>query len=68
MVAGYGTVSTGIIMYKKIDIFLKDLRGNYAYECSTNKSKTCKDAKAKYLALHNYLDAGQVKAIKSMAY
>ena len=49
-------------MYKKINIYLKNTRGFYAYECSTTWSKTCKEAKAKFLAIHNYLDAGQVKA------
>lgn len=46
----------------KIDIFLKNLRGNYTYECSTTQSKTCKEAKAKFLAIHNYLSPNQVKA------
>ena len=49
-------------MYPKINIYLKNLRGNYTYECSTNMSKTCKEAKRKFLAIHNYLDATQVKA------
>lgn len=49
-------------MYKKIDIYLKNIKGVYTYECSTNMSKTCKEAKAKFLQKHNYLDAGQVKA------
>jgi hypothetical protein len=49
-------------MYKKINIYLKNRNGNYAYECSTNMSKTCKEAKNKFLAVHNYLDITQVKA------
>jgi hypothetical protein len=48
--------------YKKIDIYLKDLNGNYVYECSTNSYATCKQAKASFLAKHNYLDVTQVKA------
>ena len=52
-------------MNKKIDILLKDLKGNYQYECSTNWSKTCKEAKEKFLRIHNYLDITQVKAIFS---
>ena len=48
--------------YKKIDIYLKDLNGNYAYECSTNSYATCKQAKASFLTKHNYLDNSQVKA------
>jgi hypothetical protein len=49
-------------MYKKIDIYLKNLRGFYQYECSTNWSKTCKEAKTNFLRIHNYLDKTQVKA------
>ena len=48
-------------MYKKIDIYLKNLKGMYAYECSTNMSKTCKQAKASFLAKHSYLSPEQVK-------
>jgi len=48
--------------YKKIDIYLKNLKGFYQYECSTNWSKTCKEAKNRFLNKHNYLDASQVKA------
>ena len=50
-------------MYKKIDIYLKNLRGFWQYECSTNWSKTCKEAKYKFLLKENYLDNSQVKAI-----
>lgn len=49
-------------MYKKINIYLKNLRGVYTYECSTTWSKTCKEAKASFLKKHNYLDSSQVKA------
>jgi len=49
--------------YKKIDIYLRNLRGMYAYECSTTWSKTCKEAKQKFLYRHNYLDATQVRAV-----
>jgi hypothetical protein len=48
-------------MYRKIDIFLKNLNGTYVYECSTNWSKTCKEAKKAFLNKHNYLDDSQVK-------
>ncbi len=47
---------------KKIDIYLKTLKGFYQYECSTTWSKTCKEAKEKFLRIHNYLDKTQVKA------
>jgi len=47
---------------KKIDIFLKNLKGFWKYECSTNSSKNCKDAKRKFLLKENYLDISQVKA------
>jgi hypothetical protein len=50
-------------MEKKIDIYLKNLRGFWQYECSTNWSKTCKEAKQKFLNKENYLDKGQVKAV-----
>lgn len=49
-------------MQRKIDIYLKNTKGNYAYECTTSNSRTCKEAKAKFLARHNYLDSTQVKA------
>lgn len=45
---------------KKIDFYLKDLKGNYAYECSSIAYKTCKEAKDKFCALHR-LDHSQVK-------
>lgn len=47
---------------KKIDIYLRNTKGVYAYECSTNMSKTCKEAKARFLKIHNYLSQDQVKA------
>ena len=50
-------------MYKKIDIYLKSLNGNYAYECSTNWYKTCKEAKQSFLNKHSYLDTAQVKTV-----
>ena len=43
---------------KKIDIFV-----NGIYKCSTNWSKTCKEAKHKFLLKENYLDISQVKAL-----
>ena len=48
-------------MYKKIDIYLKNLKGFWQYECSTNWSKTCKEAKEKMLLKHNYLSKDQIK-------
>ena len=51
------------LQYKKIDIFLFDrFRKTYRYEASTTWSKTCKEAKAKFLKVHNYLSTDQVKA------
>jgi len=50
-------------MYKKIDVYLRNLKGFWQYECSTNYSKTCKEAKQKFLLKENYLDNSQVKAI-----
>jgi len=52
-------------MYKKIDIYLKNLRGFWQYECSTTWSKNCKEAKQKFLNRENYLDKSQVKALFS---
>jgi hypothetical protein len=49
-------------MYKKIDIYLRNLKGFWQYETSTNGSKTCKEAKQKFLLRENYLDDSQVKA------
>jgi hypothetical protein len=47
---------------KKIDIYLKNLNGFYGYECSTNASKTCKEAKDRYLkGIGRGLDSSQVK-------
>jgi len=46
--------------YKKIDIYLKNLKGFYAYECSTNAYPTCRQAKASMLKRHG-LDDSQVK-------
>jgi hypothetical protein len=48
--------------YKKIDIYLKNLKRIYQYECSTTRSKTCKEAKESFLKKYNYLDKTQVKA------
>lgn len=45
---------------RKIDIFLKNSRGFWRYECSTNAARTCKEAKARFCAQHA-LDASQVK-------
>ena len=50
-------------MYKKIDIYLRNLKGFWQYECSTTWSKTCKEAKHKFLLKENYLDISQVKAL-----
>ena len=49
----------------KIDIFLKHLNGFYQYECSTTQSKTCKEAKQKFLQLHSGIHKDQVKASKA---
>jgi hypothetical protein len=49
-------------MHRKIDIFLFNRTHNiWQYECSTNQSKTCKEAKAKYMARFGGLDDKQVK-------
>ena len=50
---------------KKIDIYLKDLKGFYKYECSTTWSKTCKQAKITFLKKHAYLSPEQVKVVFS---
>jgi hypothetical protein len=46
--------------YPKIDIYLRHLNGQREYHMSTTWSRTCKEAKARFLLEHNYLDAGQV--------
>lgn len=48
--------------YRKIDIYLKNPRGGYTYGCSTTRSKTCKEAKRRFLEVHNYLHPDQVRA------
>lgn len=49
-------------MYKKINIYLLNRStGNFVYYCATNWSKTCKEAKEKFLLKHNYLSKDQVK-------
>lgn len=48
---------------RKINIYLLN-KGQklWVYECSTNWSKTCKDAKENFLKRHEYLAREQVKA------
>lgn len=49
-------------MHKKIDIYLYSRTKKYwAYECSTNQSKSCKEAKNRFVSLHG-LDSEQVRA------
>ena len=45
---------------KKIDIYLKNTRGFWQYECSTTWAKTCREAKQKFCVSHS-LDNTQVK-------
>ena len=52
---------------RKIDIYLKSLNGFYQYECSKKWAKTCKEAKNRFLKIHNYLSPEQVKASYSMS-
>ena len=48
--------------YRKIDIYLYNLaHGCWQYECSTTWAKTCKYAKARFVARHG-LHPDQVKA------
>jgi hypothetical protein len=52
---------------KKIDIYTRRLltglaNSGFIYECSTTWSKTCKEAKARFLSAHPYLQPQQVKA------
>jgi len=50
-------------MQRKIDIYLFNRTHKiYQYECSTMQAKTCKEAKANYMARFKGLDDGQVKA------
>ena len=50
-------------MKKKIDIYLFNFTHKcWQYECSTMQSKTCKEAKAKFLLVHSGLHPSQVKA------
>lgn len=47
---------------KKIDIYLKNLKGFWQYECSTNWSKTCKKVKQAFCVRHS-LSSNQVKCL-----
>lgn len=48
--------------YKKIDIYIKYGKNTwFDYYASTNRVKTCKEAKARFLSLHNFSE-NQVKA------
>jgi hypothetical protein len=38
--------------YKKIHIHLKGGQYKWFYACSTNQSKTCREAKARFLEAH----------------
>lgn len=49
---------------KKIDLYTKNLRGNWVYKCSTMAHSTCKQAKTSLCNRHN-LDKSQVKAVYS---
>jgi hypothetical protein len=49
-------------MYKKIDLFIKNSRGGWTYVCTTQQSRTCKEAKEKFLSVNKKLDTKQVKA------
>ena len=51
--------------HPKIDIFIRSIfkpHNAWKYECSTTWSSTCRNAKAKFIAMHNYLDPKHVKA------
>jgi len=39
-------------LYKKIHIHLKGGQYKWFYACSTNQSKTCKEAKQRFLEAH----------------
>lgn len=48
---------------RKIDIYLRTLSGHWYYYCSTNKSKSCKEALARFFQFQGYgLDRTQVRA------
>lgn len=52
--------------YKKIDIYLKNLKDNrFYYECSSVRYKTCKDCKKFFLSKYNFLHDSQVKVVFS---
>jgi hypothetical protein len=41
-------------MYKKIDLMVKTITGEWYYLCSTNQHKTCKEALARFLERYNH--------------
>lgn len=49
-------------MQRKINIYLRNTKGFFTYESSTNWHRTCKEAKKAFLDKHDYLDITQVKA------
>jgi hypothetical protein len=41
-------------LYKKIDIYIfSETKNQFVYLCSTNRSKTCRDAKTNFLKTEN---------------
>lgn len=48
------------IFGRKIDIFIKNRKGFWQYECSTKASPTCKEAKHNFCVCYA-LDPSQVK-------
>ena len=48
--------------HKKIDIYLKSGQYKYFYFCSTNASKTCKEAKTNFLLSNPQYSPHVVKA------
>lgn len=50
----------------KIDIFVKKFGGSYVYQCSTTRSKTCKDAKNVFLQMNTNFNKDDVKAFKEI--
>lgn len=47
--------------HRKIDFFIKNLRGFWQYDCSTTWAKTCKQAKADYCTKYQ-VNPAMVKA------
>jgi hypothetical protein len=54
------------MQWAKIDIFKREKFSNdWQYVCSTNQSKTCKEARERFIKLNPQYDLGTIRAFFS---